>query len=378
MKLKDISCDVKTLWLVMLLMFVILLPAIFVPVEYVRITAAVLLCAAATAVCVLIRKRRIHSFNQRQVFILLAVIAAVYLSLSYISGLYFGYLSNYPLFSVRTLLMHILPGAVIIVTTEIIRSVILAHKGSAVSGFAFVLCVVSDLLLGEGVSLIGEMHRFMDIVGLTLLPAITSNLLYHYISKRYGAAPNIAYRLILSLTSCFLPVVPDVPEALQSLSLVLLPLVVWLFIDLLYENKFKRATKRTSILTYVGTGLTLAVMVSIVMLITCQFRFGLIVIATPSMQGELNIGDAVVYETFDEQIIQEGDIIIYSKTEDVMIVHRVVDIQRINGQTRYFTKGDANEDLDYGYVTESELQGVVLGKVPYIGHPSLWLRGLFT
>ena len=60
-----------------------------------------------------------------------------------------------------------------------------------------------------------------------------------------------------------------------------------------------------------------------------------------------------------------------------MIVHRVADIQIINGTTRYYTKGDANEDLDTGFITDANIVGLVNYKLPFVGFPTLWIRSLF-
>ena len=61
-----------------------------------------------------------------------------------------------------------------------------------------------------------------------------------------------------------------------------------------------------------------------------------------------------------------------------MVIHRVVDIQIINGQTRYFTKGDANAAEDVGFIFDSDIIGLVNFKIPYVGYPTLWLRSLFN
>ena len=60
-----------------------------------------------------------------------------------------------------------------------------------------------------------------------------------------------------------------------------------------------------------------------------------------------------------------------------MVVHRVVDIEIINGVARYYTKGDANEDMDMGYIVDSNIVGVVNYKLPAVGFPTLWMRKLF-
>ena len=60
-----------------------------------------------------------------------------------------------------------------------------------------------------------------------------------------------------------------------------------------------------------------------------------------------------------------------------MIVHRIVEIEIINGTAYYYTKGDANEDADTGYITDADIEGVVLFRVPFIGYTSIWLRSFF-
>jgi signal peptidase len=84
-----------------------------------------------------------------------------------------------------------------------------------------------------------------------------------------------------------------------------------------------------------------------------------------------------LFERYEDQLIIEGQVIVFEKY-NTMIVHRVVDIEIINGNTRYYTKGDANEDLDLGYITDGEIVGLVNLKLPYFGYPTLWVRSLFN
>ena len=124
------------------------------------------------------------------------------------------------------------------------------------------------------------------------------------------------------------------------------------------------------------TTVVLIIMIGTVMLVSNQFKYGALVIATESMTGELNKGDVVIFESYDDQTITEGQVIVFERNGN-MIVHRVVDIAIINDSTRYYTKGDANEDMDDGYITDADIRGVAEQKLPYCGYPTLWLRGLF-
>ena len=112
------------------------------------------------------------------------------------------------------------------------------------------------------------------------------------------------------------------------------------------------------------------------MLVSNQFKYGSLVIATESMTGELNKGDVVIFESYNDHAVQEGQVIVF-ESNDSMIVHRVVKIEIINGITRYYTKGDANEDWDSGFILDSNIVGIANYKLPYLGYPTLWLRSLF-
>jgi signal peptidase len=100
------------------------------------------------------------------------------------------------------------------------------------------------------------------------------------------------------------------------------------------------------------------------------------VIATDSMTGELNKGDVAIYEQYDDQFIQKGQVIAFEQNGSV-VIHRVVDIEIINGITRYYTKGDVNEERDADFITSGQIIGLVDHKLPFLGYPTLWMRSLF-
>ena len=45
-------------------------------------------------------------------------------------------------------------------------------------------------------------------------------------------------------------------------------------------------------------------------------------------------------------------------------------------ETRYYTKGDANQKQDDGYRTSKDVIGQVKFKIPYIGYLTLWVNNL--
>ena len=112
------------------------------------------------------------------------------------------------------------------------------------------------------------------------------------------------------------------------------------------------------------------------MLISNQFYYGSYVVATESMTGEINKGDVIIYERYDDQLVVEGQVIVFEKNKSVTI-HRVEEIKIINGVKRYYTKGDANDDLDAGYIIDGNIIGLVNYKLPFFGYPTIWVHSLF-
>ena len=292
----------------------------------------------------------------------------------------FGFVKNPYRITTNNFFKFFLPIAIIIISSEVIRYVMMAQKSRMARIFCYLSCVIADLLICSNLPSVTSFNRFMDLVAGALFPALISNFLYHYLSERYGMYPNIAFRSILTLHAYFFPVTSAIADSLVSLFDLFFPIAVYFFIDLLFERQRRKALGNTSrawrIASKVITGFAVMIMIGTVMLVSNQFRYGALVIATESMTGELNKGDVVIFEEYDDQDIEEGQVIVFEKNNS-MIVHRVVDIEVINGNARYYTKGDANEDLDIGYITETQIVGLADMKLPALGYPALWLRSLF-
>lgn len=370
------SSDKKILYSVSLATLVSLLVTLFIESNSGRILAAILLIPLAAAAWFLIKKRSILSISKREVLLVLSAIGAIYVILLHMSGLYFGYVKNPYFIRFEILWKFLLPISVIIITVEIIRSVLLAQNNKIVDIIAYFSCVFAEVLTFSNLYGITTFNRFMDLVGMTIFPAISANLLYHFVSKRFGMFPNIAYRAIITLYVYFVPTVSAISDSLSSAIKLVLPLVILSALSALYDKKKKFAKEKKSKFTFVWTSFAVLVIISTVMLISCQFRFGALVIATDSMTGEINKGDVIIFEEKRDQILSEGQIIVFEK-DGSRTVHRIAEIERINGVTRYYTKGDANEDLDAGFITEANIIGVAHFKIAYIGFPTIWLRSLF-
>ena len=95
------------------------------------------------------------------------------------------------------------------------------------------------------------------------------------------------------------------------------------------------------------------------------------------MEPNISKGDVVVVEKMNNNYseLKEGDIIAV-KNEGIIIVHRLVKIIQVSNEYYFYTKGDANENMDSYKITEDMVYGIVNKKIPYIGAPTVWLKNI--
>lgn len=374
------TTDKKRLYIISGALLAALLMAFFAPAGSGRIIAALLLLPAAAVCWFAFRKRPIPSIHSKMVLLLIAVTGLLYVMLYYLSALSVGFTRTGYGLRFEVITKYILPIAAIIVSSELIRFVLCAQHGRAGKVFAYFICLVAEVLIRANLSGITSFSRFMDVVALAFFPGILYNLLFNYLTVRYGFLPNIVYRALTVWIFYLIPYGSAISDGIVAMANLLLPLVIWLFIDSLFERKKRYALGRqnrfTRALSMVLTAVAVAILIGVAMLISNHFTYGALVIATESMTGELNKGDIAIFEKYEDQFLQEGQVIVFEK-DDSVIVHRIVDIKIINEETRYYTQGDVNDNQDPGWRTDADIVGLVNVKLPFLGMPTLWLRSLF-
>lgn len=328
-------------------------------------------------ICYALRKRNILSINKNTVAIMFLILAIIYLVAFYLMGLYFGYYRAIVKFNLWSIKNYIIPIATIIVTSEIIRNVLVAQNTKFTKFITFIIMVLIDLSVYTNVYNLNDFDTFVETIGFTLFASISTNLLYNYTTKRYGSLPIIIYRLLTVLYVYFIPYIPNVYIFFRCVLRTLYPYVIYLLLEYTYASKKIAVAYTNKKKAMLGKILICSMALGITMLVSCEFKYGLLVIGSGSMTGTINMGDGMVYETYDGRDVEEGDIIMFN-ANGLKVVHRIIEKKVINGQIQYITKGDANMEKDDGYITNSDIIGLYICKIPYAGYPSLWLRDIFS
>lgn len=356
---------------------IILFFALFVPNIFTKITLAVIITLYMIITKKSLLKRNILSLYSKQVIFLMLLLGAIYLIIFYMMGLYFGYYEATVKLTVWSIINYTIPLTIIIISSEILRSTFLAEKTIASKILTTISMVLIDLIIYVNIYQMATFEGFINIMSFTVFASISCNLLYNYIGIKFGYKPVIVFRLITVLYAYIIPIIPDVYIFFRCFLRIIYPYFIYLLLERLYsENNFVIASKDKK-KEIVRSAIGILITILVIMLVSCKFKYGILVIGSGSMTGTINKGDAIIFETYEKQKISTGEVIIFEK-DNTRLVHRVIDIKSVNGEYRYYTKGDANQQKDPGYITQNDIIGISKLRIMYIGYPTIWLRDIFT
>ena len=308
--------------------------------------------------------------------ILIYVIA--YYIITYLSGLFIGFATTIYSYSWTNLTVNIIPSILLIIAVEIIRGELIykTNKDKLIlflSCIVFVLFEVSISFNAYDFSIQTDIYEFF---GLLIIPSIAKNILMTLIHSRTDKYPAIIYRLIMEPIVYLLLIVPDFGPYINSVLLILLPILIGMMI-INMEKKVqsspgaeKKGKKAYFIL--------IVILLLIVLVNSGLIKYQSLVIGSNSMKNYIEKGDVVLIEnTKDLRKINKGDILAFYY-DDKIIVHRIIEKANKSGEIYYRTKGDNNEKEDGIYISRNMVKGKVLGRIKYIGLPSIWLSELFN
>lgn len=108
----------------------------------------------------------------------------------------------------------------------------------------------------------------------------------------------------------------------------------------------------------------------------------LFTIVSPSMEPTIMVYDVIIdTRVKNESRLKEGDIItFYSSSIDTgnfTVTHRIDHIIETDGEKRYITKGDNNQNVDAGYITFKDIVGKERFKINGLGRIQVFIASKF-
>jgi len=297
----------------------------------------------------------------------------------YLFGIKIGFLRIENYYSLYGLTNFILPLIFSIILKEILRYMMLKKiEGSELlkitTCILFICLEITTIIFYTNFSTGSEIFTF---ISLSLLPAIVKNIVFNYISQRVGYKPVILYSLVMELYVYLIPIIPDINDYIKSLVRIILPLILGYRIYKLFEkekDKYLSYDNKKQNLAYLLAPVLFTIIV--VYFTSGYFKYYTIVIASGSMSPEIDKGDVVVIEKIkNKDKLKKNDVIAY-KYNNIIVVHRIIEIIKTSEENYYYTKGDSNLVEDSYAITEDMIVGKVNITIPYIGYPTVWLNEL--
>ena len=299
--------------------------------------------------------------DKKEIIRSVAIYSAAFLFLLYGLGIFIGYVHSPYSRNFWGMLKNILPITILIFSTELLRYNILKKSGNT-KKMRFITVIFTTLIDMSIVARLYNIHTFEgfeEMLMVIVIPMGSKNImLYEYI----------------------LPIQTDLNIYLRSVLTFLIPVGMEVIINNRFEKKEKVDIRdENSLQNKILTAVSSIIMVIIIMLNSNAFRFATSAVGSGSMEPTIRVGDAILIDKFYQDHLDKlkvGDILVF-RIEDSVYTHRIVDID-IHGQTyQISTKGDKKGNVqDDWLVTNKDVVGVVKGRIPLIGYPTVWLNQL--
>lgn len=347
----------------------------FLPITISRYVMALYLVLTLFIVKFFLKKDKKGSIYESKVCTFTFLASILYLAGLYGIGIFFGF-ERMNVFSWDSIFTFLIPLGIIHYNSEVIRNYFISQNGKIHDVLSFLGMLIIYFFIYRCYAMFTMMNGFMSEIGFGVFSSFACNWLYYFLSKHYGYKPVLIYSMITMLYPYVLPFVPRPSVFVHAIFNLFYPYLVYYIIEGTYSKDNGITVYRNRRRNAIQTGLVVLTSIMIVCLVSCKFKYGMLVIGSESMKTSLSKGDAIVFEKYNKQDIKKGDVIVFQQNE-MSIVHRVVDIRKINGNVRYYTKGDANEEIDNFYATDDNIEGVMMFSIPFVGQPTLWLHNEF-
>lgn len=156
------------------------------------------------------------------------------------------------------------------------------------------------------------------------------------------------------------------------------------------QNQKEKSTLSHKIFTVIGVLLCVVLIPILIINVTLIIKsytnkdevpkiggFCPLIVLTGSMEPEISSGDLIIVKQIDSADVKEKDVIAFFDPDgngQSILTHRVVGITEKDGQTAFYTKGDANNTDDRLPVTADKLVGIYKFRIRGMGNVAMFMQ----
>ena len=294
----------------------------------------------------------------------------------YLLGMLTGFKHiNYDLNTLYTITTWIIS----IIVLELIRYNFIRSNKDNFFLLAMITCAISilEIIIVVKPNSMYNLETIFRVGTSIIIPVIAKNILFSYSYYHIGYYVTGIYRCVFDIIIPILPITPELTDYFLSMIGIIMPSMIIVNISRNYSDYEIGEIVEQSNSKFDFFNVPIACFaVILIVLISRAFPLYLMGIGSGSMTGAINKGDAILtYKEKNINRINVGDIIVFDTRKNTF-VHRVVEIEEIDGIKYYRTKGDANNTRDNIDIKFEDIKGKVLYRIPYIARPSVWLTEL--
>ena len=368
----------KKLALIQLATIIILLLDIFVTnklEEYSMIFFLALVLGITILVSGHEKKRNLY---EKDNILSILIYCFIYYIAIYLSGLIVGFLKTRYSLSILGIIRNTVPIILTIGISEILRYEIISKTKSnklliILSCFMFV--AIDTKLVAYAYDLTATLG-IVKLCYMSVLPILSKNFLLTYLCYKFGYGPGIIYRIIMEIPSYIIPIIPNINEYFKTIIELLLPAYILWKTYKEFGNKKNKSDIRKNFLVQRITTVVLVIFLSLTIALTSgAFKYYALAIGSDSMNPKIKKGDVVIVEKIAQDNIgnlKVGEVLVY-KYNDIVVVHRIIKMEKINDNYYFRTKGDNNKTEDAWTIDQASVIGKAVSMIPYVGIPTVWL-----
>jgi len=324
--------------------------------------------------------------NEKNMILAMLVFTLLFQALTFVLlGFKLGFLSSGYKLGFTHLFKIALPMIIILVLEEILRYQFI-EKGrysKAVIIFVTIYMILLDSLIGSSLYNLNTFQNWFEFAASVFFPSIMKNILLTYIAYHYGYKPNLIYRFVMEISMYYLPIVPDIGNYLNSILNIMFPFCLLMYfisytlaIEFHPKDLEEKQEKNKKLRIATQTMIIIILLISVA-LMSGMFKYYFLVVGSGSMEPNIKVGDMILVEkTKEYDKLKIGDVLVY-KSNDLVIIHRIIDIKKENNEYIFKTKGDNNDTVDAWDVLERDVIGKSNLRFPVIGYPAVWLNEMF-
>lgn len=299
-----------------------------------------------------------------------------FVAVLYLLGMLTGFKHiNYDLNTLYTIITLIIS----IIVLELIRYNFIRSNKDNFFQVAMITCAISilEIIIVVKPNSMYNLETMFRVGTSIIIPVIAKNILFSYSDYHMGYYVTGIYRGVFDIIIPILPITPELTDYFLSMIGIIMPSMIIINISRNYNDYEIGEIVKQSNNKFDFFNVPIACFaVILIVLISRAFPLYLIGIGSESMTGAINKGDAAfTYKEKNIDKINVGDVIVFD-TRKKTLVHRVVEIEVIDGIKYYRTKGDANNTRDNIDIKFEDIKGKVLYRIPYIARPSVWFTEL--